>query len=100
MAMSLELCVYGLVTGVIYQTAKRKNILMIYASMITAMLCGRIVWGLAELFLLGIKYEAFTFEMFILAAFINALPGILIQLTLIPTIVSIFNWRFQKAERL
>ena len=100
MAMSLELCVYGLVTGVIYQTAKRRNILMIYASMITAMICGRIVWGLAELFLLGIKSEAFTFEMFILAAFINALPGILIQLTLIPTIVSIFNWRFQKAERL
>lgn len=99
-AMSLELCVYGLVAGVIYQTAKRRNVLTVYASMITAMVCGRVVWGLAEVFLLGIKSEVFTFEMFILAAFINALPGILLQLILIPTIVSILNWRFQKAERL
>lgn len=99
-AMSLELCVYGLVAGVIYQTAKHRNVFMVYASMITSMICGRAVWGLAELFLLRIKSEIFSFEMFILAAFINALPGILLQLILIPAIVSILNRRVYKTKRL
>ena len=94
-AMSFELCVYGLVAGVIYQKAKRRNILVIYLSMITAMVCGRVVWGLIQLLLLGIKSQVFTFEMFVLAAFINALPGILLQLILIPAIL---NWRLRRAE--
>ncbi len=99
-AMSLELCAYGFIAGFIYQTAKRRNILMVYSSMIIAMICGRIVWGLAELFLLRIKSEVFTSEMFVLGAFINALPGILLQLILIPPIVSILNRRVYKTKRL
>lgn len=97
-AMSLELCVYGLVAGLLYQAIKHKNLLTIYASMITAMISGRVTWGLMQLFLLKVKSEAFTFQMFISAAFINALPGIVLQLILIPTIISVLNWKFQKAE--
>lgn len=98
-AMSFELCAYGFVAGIIYQAVKRRNVIAVYSSMIAAMLCGRAVWGVAKLLLLGIKSEVFTWEMFIAAAFINAVPGILIQLILIPAIVSIHNWKFQKAEQ-
>ena len=99
-AMSFELCVYGLVAGVLYQAVKHRNLRAVYSSMITAMVCGRVVWALAQRMLLGMKAEAFTFEMFVLAAFVNAIPGIVIQLILIPVIVSIHNRRLQKAERI
>ena len=97
-AMSFELCAYGFVAGMLYQAMKRRNVLGIYASMVTAMLCGRAVWGVAKLILLGMKAEVFTFEMFLVAAFVNAIPGILIQLILIPTIVSVYHRKLQKAE--
>lgn len=99
-SMAFELCVYGLVAGLIYQTVKHKNVLSVYVSMLTAMISGRVVWGLAQLLLLGIKSETFTLQMFFTAAFLNAVPGILLQLILIPAIVTILNWKFKKTERL
>lgn len=99
-SMAFELCVYGLVAGLIYQTVKHKNVLSVYVSMLTAMISGRVVWGLAQLLLLGIKSETFTLQMFFTAAFLNAIPGILLQLILIPAIVTILNWKFKKTERL
>ncbi len=98
-SMAFELCVYGLIAGIIYQNTKNKNILSVYTSMITAMICGRVVWGIAQLMLLGIKSEAFTFQMFFTAAFINAVPGILLQLILIPPIISALNLKNKKAEQ-
>ncbi|MEE0913562.1 MAG: ECF transporter S component [Ruminococcus sp.] len=99
-AMSLELCVYGLVAGLIYQIIRHKNILAVYTAMLIAMISGRVVWGIAQLILLGVKSEPFTLQMFISAAFVNALPGILLQLIFIPAVISILDWKFQKAERL
>ena len=97
-AMSLELCIYGLVAGLIYHTVKHRNIFSVYLSMISAMICGRGVWGFAQFLLLGVKAEDFTLQMFTSAAFINAVPGILLQLILIPAIISVLNWKIQKAE--
>lgn len=98
-SMAFELCVYGLIAGIIYQSTKNKNILSVYTSMITAMICGRVVWGIAQLILLGIKSEAFTLQMFFTAAFVNAIPGILLQLILIPPIISALNLKNKKAEQ-
>ena len=95
-SMAFELCVYGLIAGIIYQSIKNKNILSVYTSMITAMICGRVVWGIAQLILLGIKSEAFTLQMFFAAAFVNAIPGILLQLILIPPIISALNLKTRK----
>jgi hypothetical protein len=55
--------------------------------MIMSMLAGRVVWGVAEVILLGIGGGAFTFSAFIAGAFAKAVPGIIIQLVLIPTIM-------------
>lgn len=56
-------------------------------SLIAAMLAGRIVWGIVQIVLLGIIGKSFTWQMFIAGALLNAVPGIVVQLTLIPTIM-------------
>lgn len=90
-AMALELATYGLVIGVLYQHSRWKCIFSLYRSMITAMLAGRVVWGIAQVFLLGIKGNTFTWKMFMAGAFLNAIPGIIIQLILIPAVMVALN---------
>lgn len=55
------------------------------------MLAGRIVWGAAEVILLGIAGNAFTWQAFMAGAFLNAVPGIIIQLTLIPALMVVLD---------
>ena len=64
-----------------------RDIKSLYISLITAMLCGRIVWGLASAVVYALTGGIFTWELFLMGAFINALPGIVIQLALIPALV-------------
>lgn len=59
----------------------------LYKSMIMAMIAGRIVWAVIEMVLLGIGEGGFTFTMFLSGAIIQALPGIILQLILIPAIM-------------
>lgn len=90
LAMSAELATYGLVCGLMYNKLLRKqNILSIYISLVSAMIAGRIVWGIAEAALLGVG--AFTWEMFVAGAFINAVPGIILQLVFIPALLEALN---------
>ena len=51
------------------------------------MICGRIVWGIASVFLYRLSGSAFTWKIFMTGAFVNALPGIIIQIVIIPIIV-------------
>lgn len=90
-AMAVELCVYGLAAGIIYNGTKRKNTLSVYISMVPAMLLGRAAWGGAQIVLLGIKNTSFTWKMFIAGAFTNAVPGIILQLLLIPAIMTVLQ---------
>ena len=86
-AMAFELAVYGLVSGLLYARFPEKDLKAIYLSLIAAMLAGRLVWGLAGLALYGVAGNAFTFPMFLGGAFVNAVPGILLHLVLIPAIM-------------
>lgn len=86
-AMAFEMAMYGFVSGFLYSHAKWQCTKMLYISLITAMLAGRAVWALAEVILLGIGGNAFTWKMFISGAFLNAIPGIIVQLVLIPVIM-------------
>ena len=87
--MAAELAAYGLVVGLLYSLFKRKNLISIYASLITAMISGRIVWGIAKVILMGMNGKSFTFALFISGGFVDALPGIILQLILIPLIMQI-----------
>lgn len=87
--MAMELATYGFVIGILYSVFKDKNILSLYFCLISSMVCGRIVWGISKLVLLSLNSKAFTFEMFLAGAFIDALPGIILQLILIPPVIKI-----------
>lgn len=85
--MSLELAAYGTVISLIYRRYKK-----IMLSLITAMLVGRIISGIVNyiLFVL-IMGKIFTLKVFMTASFIKPLPGIIVQLILIPVIVKYFK---------
>lgn len=91
--MSLELPIYGLIAGLFYYRLK----INIYIVLVIAMIAGRIMFGLG-LFVLGmiidLPYDAALFFSSG-GAIITGLPGILIQLILIPIIVASVM-RYQK----
>ncbi len=87
--MALELATYGFVIGFIYNKKTDKSLFWIYFSLICSMISGRIVWGITKLILLGVKGTAFTFTSFIMGGFVDALPGIVLQLILIPIFITI-----------
>lgn len=91
LAMAFELMTYGLVVGLLYGICKKKNMFAIYRTLIAAMIAGRGIWGIVQMFLLGISGKGFTWQMFMAGAFLNAIPGIIIQLLLIPVIVAALN---------
>ena len=86
-SMAFELATYGFVVGFLYNRSKWKCIVSLYRSMLISMISGRVVWGIVQAILLGIGKNVFTFKMFVAGAFLNAVPGIIIQLVLIPAIM-------------
>jgi len=90
-AMAFELAAYGLIAGLVYQLLPKKKVASVYVSLIISMLCGRIVWGAVSFILYGIKGNSFTWQMFAAGAFINAIPGIIIQIVIIPVIILVLE---------
>ncbi len=85
-SMMLELAVYGAVSGTMMKFIKTKNLyLSLYISLITAMLAGRIFNGIANALIFSAGN--YSFKVWLTASFVTALPGIIIQLAIIPSIV-------------
>ena len=80
-SMAFEMAVYGLVSGALYSLGG------IYASLIGAMLAGRVVWGIVRALLTLTGNTQFSFAAFIAGAFTSAIPGIILQLVAIPVVV-------------
>ena len=89
-AMAFELAVYGIVSGIMQKTLPNKKP-YIYLSLLIAMVAGRIMWGTVMYILLGIYGSSFTLDAFLSGAFLNALPGIIAQIILIPPLVMLFD---------
>lgn len=85
-AMAFELAVYGLVSGLMYKLLPKK-IPYIFVALIAAMIAGRIVWGGVSWLFYGLGGSAFTWEIFASGAVLKALPGIAVQIVLIPVII-------------
>lgn len=85
-AMAFELAVYGAVTGVLYRKLP-KNRGRIYISLFSAMVIGRIVWGIVSIFIYGVSGTGFSWQIFIGGALLNAIPGIVLQIILIPALI-------------
>ena len=101
-AMSFELMTYGLVAGLLYGLSRWQCVFSLYRSLLAAMVAGRIVWGIVQMVLLGVSNNGFTWQMFMAGAFLNAIPGIIVQLILIPMIMVALNRtglvRFRKQQ--
>ncbi len=85
-AMAVELAVYGLVVGMLHARLPKK-IPYLYVSLIGAMIAGRVAWGIVSIALYGIAGSSFSWQIFLAGAFLNAIPGIILQLILIPAIM-------------
>lgn len=85
-AMAFELATYGFVTGLLNKMLAGKK-LRIYISLVSAMIVGRIVWGFASIIIYGVTNAVFTWQIFIGGALLNAIPGIILQLIVVPVLV-------------
>lgn len=86
-AMAFELCAYGFFSGLFYRLFPRQNLLSVYLSLLLSMLIGRGVWGLVQYIQLSFTGSSFTWALFASGAFLEAFPGILLQLVLIPALL-------------
>lgn len=86
LGMMFELAVYGLVAGLMYQKLAKKPV-NVYITLIAAMICGRIVWGIARFAMFGLVGTEFSFKAFISGAVLTAWPGIILHILIIPPIV-------------
>ncbi len=88
--MAFELAAYGFFAGFIYEKllgAKVSRVVSLFAALILSMIIGRLVWGAVSFVLLRISGSPFTLDMFLAGAVLNAIPGIVMQIVLIPTIM-------------
>ena len=85
-AMAFELAAYGAVSGILYRIFPRRN-WSVYVTLIAAMIVGRLVWGGVQFVMAGLQHTAFDRSLFLAGAVTNALPGILVQIILIPILV-------------
>ena len=91
LSMAFELATYGLVSGLLYSRFRKKSVGAVYISLISAMLLGRVTLGIANSLLYGFGEKRYTIALFIAGAFTNAIPGIILQLILIPTVIAAIN---------
>ena len=89
-AMAFELMTYGLVCGLMYKLLPKK-IGYTYLSLIIAMIAGRLIWGAGMLTIAGITSGAFSLSAFWAGAVTGAVPGIILQIVLIPPLVLLFE---------
>ena len=84
--MSFELATYGAISGLLYSKLPAKKS-SVYVALLTAMVAGRLVWGAARLVCAGLDVSAFGLSAFWAGAITTAIPGIIVQIVLIPLLV-------------
>ena len=83
--MVTECVVYGSVTGImLHLVHTKKTYLDLYIAMVTAMALGRVVAGFAKAFIFAPGTPIFAW---VTTSLVTGLPGIALQLALVPTIV-------------
>lgn len=83
--MMIELAVYGVVCGLLMKGFRSGKIWIdLYASLLIAMLSGRIIAGIVRAFFLA--GESYSWSIWATSYFVSCLPGIIVQLILIPAL--------------
>ncbi len=84
--MAFELATYGATAGLCRRILP-KNVPFVYLSLLISMLSGRLIWGVAMFVCMSSSGGTFGLAAFVAGAFTNAIPGIIIQIILIPILV-------------
>ncbi len=90
-SIAFEMAAYAAVAGIMYSRSKWQCIRSLYRSLIVAMVCGRVVRAAVQLSLLGISGKPFTFGAFFSGVILAGIPGIILQLILIPAVMLAFH---------
>ena len=84
-SMMIECCVYGFASGLLMKYIRtRSAVADLYVSLISAMVLGRIVAGLAKAWILTPGTPPFAW---VTTSLVTGIPGIVIQLLLMPMVV-------------
>ena len=82
LCMAFEMAAYGAAAGLLYKR------LGVYVSLVGAMIIGRLVWGAVSwLVYAAFMPNGFSLAMFWAGGFVNAWPGMVLQLAIVPLIV-------------
>ena len=84
--MAFELATYGFMAGWLYHKLPRKKV-NVYISLLSAMVIGRLVWGVVMFGCMGFDISKFGLGAFLAGSVINAIPGIILQIVFIPVLV-------------
>lgn len=90
LCMSLELATYGAVSALLYRMLPQKTV-FVYVSLLGAMIAGRLIWGAARFLCTGLNPSAFGLSAFFAGAVTTAIPGIIVQLILVPALVLVLK---------
>lgn len=89
-SMIPELCAYGLFSGLLMKLIRTGHTAAdLYLSLIPAMLLGRIAGGLASAALYFSRVEAYSLAVWASSYVIGTLPGIVLQIIIIPALVMV-----------
>lgn len=91
-AMAFELACYGFLTGFLYKLLPQKK-LYVFVNLIITQIIGRLIWGLVSRPLFALSGIVFTCQAFVTLGFINAIPGLILQIVFIPSIVMTLQQR-------
>ena len=90
LCMAFELAAYGVVSGLLHKLLPKKKP-YIYCSLLAAMIAGRLIWGAAMFIFVGASGGNFTLTAFLAGAITNAIPGIIVQIALVPLLVMLLD---------
>ena len=83
-----ELAIYGLAGGLAMKHLRTgRNYVDVYASLIIAMIAGRIVGGIATAVFYTVTSGVYSLELWFLSYFAESIPGIVAHLILVPVLV-------------
>lgn len=103
LGMAIELGVYGFVSGWLYSHSKYQCVWALYKCLIAAMIAGRLAYGLYMTIVMSALGQPYSLQIFLTSTIVNGLPGIVLQLVLIPAVMVLLNRtglvRFSKASR-
>ena len=86
-SVAFEMATYGLIVGILYGYSKKKSIFTIYFAMIVTMILGRIIRCISQILLLNIQGNPFVWKSFFTGVILNSIPGVILQLIIIPIVI-------------